>query len=31
MYSVGTLEKKPSNWKDMFFPEIHEVYGAQGS
>jgi NitT/TauT family transport system substrate-binding protein len=31
MYSVGTLEKKQSNWKDMFFPEIHEVYGAQGS
>jgi NitT/TauT family transport system substrate-binding protein len=31
MHKVGTLEKKPSNWTDMFFPEIYKVYGAQGS
>jgi NitT/TauT family transport system substrate-binding protein len=31
MYNVGTLEKKPSNWKEMFLPEIYEVYGAQGN
>jgi NitT/TauT family transport system substrate-binding protein len=28
MHRVGTIKKKPSNWKEMFFPEI---YGAQGN
>jgi NitT/TauT family transport system substrate-binding protein len=31
MYEVGTIKKKPSNWKEMFFREIYEVYGAQGN
>jgi NitT/TauT family transport system substrate-binding protein len=23
MHHVGTIEKKPTSWKEMFFPEIH--------
>jgi len=28
MSGVGTLKVKPSNWKDYFFPEIHDLKGS---
>ena len=28
MHSVGTLKVKPSNWKDLFFPEAHHLPGT---
>jgi NitT/TauT family transport system substrate-binding protein len=28
MNDIGTLKNKPSSWKDMFFPEIHELPGS---
>jgi NitT/TauT family transport system substrate-binding protein len=27
MLSVGTLKVKPGSWKDLFFPEIHDLAG----
>jgi NitT/TauT family transport system substrate-binding protein len=27
MHSVGTLKRKPADWKELFFPEIHGVAG----
>lgn len=28
MFDVGTIKTKPDTWKDMFFPEIHELPGS---
>jgi NitT/TauT family transport system substrate-binding protein len=28
MYSVGRIKKKPASWKEMFFPEAHELNGS---
>jgi NitT/TauT family transport system substrate-binding protein len=28
MHGIGTLEKRPASWKELFFPEVH---GAPGS
>ncbi len=28
MHSVGTLKNKPTSWKDLFFPEIHDLPGS---
>lgn len=28
MHSVGTIKEKPSDWKELFFPEIHDVPGS---
>ena len=28
MSKVGTIKKKPASWKDLFFPEIHNVSGS---
>jgi NitT/TauT family transport system substrate-binding protein len=28
MHQVGTIKTKPSSWKEMFFPEIHDVEGS---
>jgi NitT/TauT family transport system substrate-binding protein len=28
MHSVGTIKTKPASWKDLFFPEIHELPGS---
>lgn len=28
MYSVGTIKAKPASWKDLFFPEIHDLPGS---
>ncbi|MBL8347697.1 MAG: ABC transporter substrate-binding protein [Rubrivivax sp.] len=28
MHQVGTLKTKPASWKDMFFPEVHELPGS---
>jgi NitT/TauT family transport system substrate-binding protein len=28
MYDVGTLKTKPASWKDLFFPEIHDLSGS---
>ena len=28
MYSVGALKNKPASWKDLFFPEIHDLPGS---
>lgn len=28
MYKVGSIKKKPMSWKDLFFPEIHDVQGS---
>ncbi len=28
MYHVGSIPVKPTSWKDMFFPEIHEKPGS---
>jgi NitT/TauT family transport system substrate-binding protein len=27
MAKVGTIKDKPDNWKDLFFPEIHDIPG----
>lgn len=27
MHGVGTLKQKPADWKELFFPEIHNVSG----
>lgn len=28
MYSVGSLKSRPASWKDLFFPEIHDLPGS---
>ena len=28
MHKVGTIKKLPSDWKDMFMPEVHELKGS---
>lgn len=28
MHQVGTLKTRPASWKDMFFPEVHELPGG---
>jgi len=28
MYDVGTLKNKPASWKDLFFPDIHDMSGS---
>lgn len=28
MSKVGTLKKKPASWKDLFFPEVHNLPGS---
>ena len=28
MNKVGTMKKQPSDWKDMFMPEVHELKGS---
>ena len=28
MHRIGTLKNKPASWKDMFFPEIHDLPGS---
>ena len=28
MYRVGTIKVKPASWKEMFFPEIHQLPGS---
>ncbi len=28
MHSVGTIKTKPESWKDMFFPEAHDLPGS---
>ena len=28
MHSVGTIKMKPADWKELFFPEVHELPGS---
>ncbi|MGE3065630.1 MAG: ABC transporter substrate-binding protein [Hyphomicrobiaceae bacterium] len=28
LYKIGTIKQKPSSWKDMFFPEAHDLQGS---
>src|SRR5262245_38728630 len=28
MHSVGSIKVKPASWKDLFFPEVHELPGS---
>lgn len=28
MHQVGTLKTRPASWKDMFFPDIHDLPGS---
>ncbi len=28
MHKVGSIKKKPATWKDLFFPEIHNLQGS---
>jgi NitT/TauT family transport system substrate-binding protein len=28
MYSVGSVKDAPKSWKDMFFPEVHDLSGS---
>jgi len=28
MASVGSLKEAPKSWKDIFFPEIHDLDGS---
>jgi NitT/TauT family transport system substrate-binding protein len=28
MHSIGSLENRPSSWRDLFFPEIHDRPGS---
>ena len=28
MYQVGSIKVKPQSWKDMFFPEVHDLPGS---
>jgi NitT/TauT family transport system substrate-binding protein len=27
MYKIGSIKEKPTSWKDLFFPEIHNLAG----
>ncbi len=27
MYKIGTIKTKPASWKDLFFPEVHNLPG----
>jgi sulfonate transport system substrate-binding protein len=28
MAAVGSIKEKPANWKELFFPEIHDLPGS---
>ena len=28
MHSVGSLKEAPKSWKDLFFPEVHDLNGS---
>ena len=28
MHSVGSLKEAPKSWKDLFFPEVHDLHGS---
>lgn len=28
LYKIGTIKVKPESWKDMFFPEVHNLRGS---
>jgi NitT/TauT family transport system substrate-binding protein len=28
MHAVGTIKVKPASWKDLFFPEVHDLPGS---
>src|SRR5581483_11806764 len=28
MYQIGALKNRPTSWKDLFFPEIHDLPGS---
>ena len=28
MHSVGTIKMKPADWKELFFPEVHDLPGS---
>ena len=28
MHQVGTLKNRPASWKDLFFPEVHDLPGS---
>ncbi len=28
MHRIGTLKTRPASWKDMFFPEVHDLPGS---
>ncbi|HJV82375.1 ABC transporter substrate-binding protein [Noviherbaspirillum sp.] len=28
MYDVGSIKNKPDSWKDVFFPEVHDLKGS---
>jgi NitT/TauT family transport system substrate-binding protein len=27
MYKIGTIKEKPASWKELFFPEVHDLQG----
>jgi NitT/TauT family transport system substrate-binding protein len=28
MYQIGTIKQKPASWKDLYFPDIHDLQGS---
>jgi NitT/TauT family transport system substrate-binding protein len=28
MEQIGTIKQKPSSWKDLFFPNVHNLPGS---
>lgn len=28
MHTIGTLKNKPASWKDLFFPDVHDLAGS---
>ena len=28
MHKIGTLKNEPKSWKDLFFPDIHDMPGS---
>jgi NitT/TauT family transport system substrate-binding protein len=28
MHKVGLIKTPPSSWKDLFFPEVHQLQGS---
>jgi len=28
MYQIGSIKVKPKSWKDLFFPEVHNLHGS---